>query len=144
MVSETTVVSHALAFYSARDAVKLSCLHIVCTLADNCVDVHNTDQENADNDDFGDACEPTAVDCGADADGDGIGDALLDGCDNCPGNACVVSAARGRVACHRGVAAAGRDDTSSARCFASIRHCDGAAECVADVLQVQPHTRGHG
>ncbi len=51
---------------------------------DNCVDgVPNADQENADNDAFGDVCEPNQINCGVDSDGDGIGDALqIAFCDN--------------------------------------------------------------
>jgi hypothetical protein len=60
------------------------------------VSVPNASQENADNDEFGDACEPS-VDCATDADGDGIGDALLSSCDNCPGNAYVARLRAGDV-----------------------------------------------
>jgi hypothetical protein len=49
------------------------------------VSVPNAGQDNADNDEFGDACDAGA-DCGEDADRDGVGDALLASCDNCPGN----------------------------------------------------------
>jgi hypothetical protein len=50
--------------------------------------VPNADQENADNDAFGDVCEPNQINCGVDSDGDGIGDALqIAFCDNCPGSA---------------------------------------------------------
>jgi hypothetical protein len=61
-----------------------------CTVgdADNCVDVPNPSQENSNNNEYGDACPPNGVDCGFDADHDGIGDAVgVESCDNCPGNA---------------------------------------------------------
>jgi syndecan 4 len=57
---------------------------------DNCVDVPNAGQENADNDAFGDVCEPNQTNCGVDSDGDGIGDAQgTASCDNCPGTVYV-------------------------------------------------------
>ena len=40
------------------------------TLCDNCPDIRNDGQENADDDEFGDACDPGTVD----TDGDGIDD----------------------------------------------------------------------
>jgi hypothetical protein len=133
-VSETTAVSRALCWMLRHGGAALTRL----LRADNCVDVRNTGQENADNDEFGDACEPTGNDCGADADGDGIGDALLDGCDNCPGNAYVL---RDFDAC-RGTAPV-TSTVSRCRTMSPCRARE-AAECVVDVLQVQPCTRGCG
>jgi hypothetical protein len=72
---------------------------------DNCVLVPNVDQANADDDTFGDACDPCPMgtQSGIDVDADGIddscdacalgpnhdedGDGLYDACDNCPGDA---------------------------------------------------------
>lgn len=72
---------------------------------DNCVLVPNVEQANADDDTFGDACDPCPMGAqsGVDMDKDGVddscdacplgpnhdedGDGLLDGCDNCPGQA---------------------------------------------------------
>jgi hypothetical protein len=74
---------------------------------DNCVLVANDGQANADDDTFGDVCDPCPMgpQSGIDVDEDGVddscdacamgvnhdedGDGLLDGCDNCPGVANV-------------------------------------------------------
>jgi hypothetical protein len=58
---------------------------LMIAASDNCASVPNSGQENADNDAFGDLCD-SSEDCGADSDGDRIGDALLEACDNCPGS----------------------------------------------------------
>ncbi len=50
---------------------------------DNCPDIPNPNQENADNDDFGDACDI----CPNDADNDSDGDSVCGDIDFCPGTA---------------------------------------------------------
>ena len=47
---------------------------------DNCADLYNPLQENADDDELGDVCDP----CPTGSNHNEDGDAILDGCDNCP------------------------------------------------------------
>lgn len=52
----------------------------VLDVVDNCYVIPNPLQENADDDDFGDICDP----CPTGSNHDEDGDLFLDGCDNCP------------------------------------------------------------